>query len=180
MRNYKVLAALSLVTVCQVGYPKTCAIDVNRIEVANVRIGQSDSDFLAQHPTAKRVVMPIDNYQIELADNTDEKLRRYGVTGVGHIGYQPKLHRISSFSLSFLEGGLATYDTNLSVFKNRILRKFNLPKNGWKKVSDTTYRYQCQDYVAEITQDYGAAHTAVGPTVMVFSRYMDDWKDWQK
>lgn len=175
---FAVACGVSLL-VSQTSFAKVCAIDVDAIEVGGIRLGQSDTSFFAQHPTAKAVVMPIDNHQIELSDSVDDSLKSYGVTGVGHIGHNPVTQRISSFSLSFLDGGLATYETDLGVFKKRILEKFNLPKTGWKKTNYKTYEYRCDDYIANIVQDHGAEHTAIGPTVMVFSRYMDDWKKWK-
>jgi len=45
-------------------------------------------------------------------------------------------------------------------------------QNGWKQ-AENKYVYQCADYRIEIYQDHGVGHTAIGPTVMVFSKKSD-------
>lgn len=79
---------------------------------------------------------------------------------------------IISYSLSFLDGPLATYETDLDVFKSRVLKRFQVAQNGWKQ-AENKYVYQCDDYRIEIYQDHGVEHTAIGPTVMVFSKKSD-------
>ena len=64
---------------------------------------------------------------------------------------------------------MASYETDLDLFKSRILKNFKVPQKGWVQ-KNNKYIYQCDDYRIEIHQDYGATHTAIGPTVMVFGK----------
>ena len=102
----------------------------------------------------------------------DTQIKEAGVSWVQHIRYDPHSKMIVSYSLSFLDGPLATYETDLDVFKSRVLKRFQLAQNGWKQ-AENKYVYQCADYRIEIYQDHGVGHTAIGPTVMVFSKKSD-------
>ena len=73
---------------------------------------------------------------------------------------------IISYSLSFLDGPLATYETDLDVLK-LILKKLSGGAKRLNKTTENKYVYQCDDYRIEIYQDHGVGHTAIGPTVMM-------------
>lgn len=156
----------------------TCAVPLPALEIAGLQPGMSEAQLLQQHPSARQVVLPINNVQYELntADGLDDIFRQYGVTRLGHLGYNPRLDRLSSFSLGFVDGPVANYETELEVFKSRILRRFNVPQSGWK-LTGNRYVYRCADYELSIVQDHGAEHTAVGPIVTLFTRYSPLWSD---
>ncbi|EOQ61932.1 hypothetical protein F935_02704 [Acinetobacter calcoaceticus ANC 3811] len=148
---------------------KPCEIPVQTMNVAGLRVGQNIREFQKLHPTVKQVVLGGNNYQLEFADGVDPQIKKAGVSWVNHIAYDLDTEVINSFSLSFLDGPMASYETDLDLFKNRILNTFKVPQKGWVQ-KNNKYIYQCDDYRIEIHQDYGAAHTAIGPTVMVFSK----------
>lgn len=148
---------------------KPCEIPVQTMNVAGLRVGQSIHEFQKLHPTVKRVVLGGNSYHLEFADGVDPQIKKTGVSWVDHIAYDRDTEVITSFSLSFLDGPMASYETDLDLFKSRIIKKFKVPQKGWVQ-KNNKYIYQCDDYRIEIHQDYGAAHTAIGPTVMVFSK----------
>ncbi|TCB67802.1 hypothetical protein [Acinetobacter sp. ANC 4178] len=153
-------------------WAKPCEIPIQTMNVAGLKVGQSISAFQKLHPTAKPVVLGGNNYQLEFADGTDDQIKKTGVSWVQHIRYDPDTKMITSFSLSFLDGPIASYATDLELFKSRILKKFKVAQKGWVQEKNK-YTYQCDDYRIEIHQDYGAEHTAIGPTVMVLSQKSD-------
>lgn len=150
-------------------WAKPCEIPVQSMNVAGLKVGQSIREFQKFHPTAKSVVLGGNNYQLEFIDGTDAQIKKTGVSSVQHIRYDPDTKVITSFSLSFLDGPMASYETDLDLFKSRILKKFKVAQKGWVQEKNK-YTYQCDDYRIEIHQDYGAEHTAIGPTVMVFGQ----------
>ena len=158
---------------------QVCEIPMNKIQVAGIYLAQDIEQFKKNYPAVKEVVLPIQNHQLEFDGEIDQKIRNNGVTWISHIGYNPKRKKVESFSLRFLDGTLASYQTDLDVFKTRVMKHANLPKKGWKQ-QENRYKYQCNDYVVEIIQDHGAVHTAVGPTVIVFSKYSSVWDAAQK
>lgn len=153
-------------------WAKPCEIPVQTMNVAGLKVGQSISEFQKLHPTVKPVVLGGNNYQLAFADGADLQIKKAGVSWVQHIRYDPDTEVITSFSLSFLDGPMASYEANLDLFKSRILKKFKVAQKGWVQKKNK-YIYQCDDYRIEIHQDYGAEHTAIGPTVMVLSQKSD-------
>lgn len=152
-----------------IAYANTCEIPVQTMNVAGLKVGQNISEFQKLHPTVKPVVLGGDSYHLEFADGVDAQIKKTGVTWIDHIAYDLDSEVITSFSLSFLDGPMASYETDLDLFKSRILKNFKVPQKGWVQ-KNNKYIYQCDDYRIEIHQDYGAAHTAIGPTVMVFGK----------
>ncbi|MDO7214857.1 hypothetical protein Q5M47_05470 [Acinetobacter nosocomialis] len=152
-----------------IAYAKTCEIPVQTMNVAGLKVGQNIREFQKLHPTVKPVVLGGDSYHLEFADGVDAQIKKTGVTWIDHIAYDLDSEVITSFSLSFLDGPMASYETDLDLFKSRILKNFKVPQKGWVQ-KNNKYIYQCDDYRIEIHQDYGAAHTAIGPTVMVFGK----------
>ena len=150
-------------------WAKPCEIPVQSMNVAGLKVGQSIREFQKLHPTAKSVVLGGNNYRLEFTDGTDAQIKKTGVTWIDHIAYDLDSEVITSFSLSFLDSPMASYETDLDLFKSRILKNFKVPQKGWVQ-KNNKYIYQCDDYRIEIHQDYGAAHTAIGPTVMVFGK----------
>ena len=157
---------------CSISWAKSCEVPVGTMNVAGLKIGQHIREFQQHHPTAKTVILGGDNYQFEFAQGVDTQIKKAGVSWVQHIRYDPHSKMIISYSLSFLDGPLATYETDLDVFKSRVLKRFQVAQNGWKQ-AENKYVYQCDDYRIEIYQDHGVGHTAIGPTVMVFSKKSD-------
>lgn len=157
-----------------------CAVPLSALRIGTIVLGQSEKEFLVAHPQAVSRVLPINNVQFEFKtpDGMDDPIRASGVTAIGHIGYNPKVKKIASFSLSFLDSTFGDYTTDLELFKQRIVTAFGLPNatRDWHLI-DNRYRYRCRDYIIDIVQDYGAEHTAVGPTVMAFSRYSSSWNE---
>ncbi|MDQ9036135.1 hypothetical protein RFH07_05810 [Acinetobacter seifertii] len=152
-----------------IAYAKTCEIPIQTMNVAGLKVGQNIREFQKLHPTVKPVVLGGDSYHLEFADGVDAQIKKTGVTWIDHIAYDLDSEVITSFSLSFLDGPMASYETDLDLFKSRILKNFKVPQKGWVQ-KNNKYIYQCDDYRIEIHQDYGAAHTAIGPTVMVFGK----------
>ncbi len=173
------LFTLMTLSVLQSVWAKPCALPMQQIEVAGIRLAQPISEFQKQHPTASVEVLGDDHERFEFKNGVDELVKKAGVTSFGHIAFDDKKQIISSFSASFLDGPLATYETDLERFKQNILKHSNVPKVGWK-AKDNAYLYSCQDYVINIIQDHGAVKSAVGPIVMVFSKYSDIWESVQK
>lgn len=147
-------------------WAKDCEVPISQMNVAGLKIGQPIHEFQQRHPSAKMVMIGKNNYQFEFAQGPDNAMKKAGVSWVQHIRYDPQVKKIISYSLSFSDGPVADYDTDLDVFKQRILRKFKVAQNGWKS-GENKYSYQCNDYRIEIYQDHGVGYTALGPTVMV-------------
>lgn len=183
MHQMRKITALSFIlttlSILQAVWAKPCALPMQQIEVASIRLAQPISEFKKQHPTASVEVLGDDHERFEFKNGVDDLAKKAGVTYFGHIAFDSKKQIIISFSASFLDGPLATYETDLERFKQNILKHSNLPKVGWK-AQDNAYVYRCQDYVIHIIQDHGAVKSAVGPIVMVFSKYSDIWESIQK
>lgn len=173
------LFTLSILSILHSVWAKPCALPMQQIEVAGIRLAQPVSEFQKQHPTASVEVLVDDHERFEFKDGVDDLAKKAGATYFGHIAFDDKKQIITSFSASFLDGPLATYDTDLAQFKQNILKHSNVPQVGWK-AQNNGYLYSCQDYVINIIQDHGAVKSAVGPTVMVFSKYSHIWKSVQK
>ncbi len=56
--------------------------------------------------------------------------KKTGVTWIDHIAYDLDSEVITSFSLSFLDGPMASYETDLDLFKSRILKILRCPKKA--------------------------------------------------
>ncbi|MFW2068222.1 hypothetical protein ACG9ZB_17465, partial [Acinetobacter johnsonii] len=84
----------------------------------------------------------------------DTQIKKAGVSWIQHIRYDPHSKMIISYRLSFLDGPLATYETDLDVFKSRVLKRFEVAQNGWKR-AENKYVYQCADYRIECHQEQG-------------------------
>ena len=170
MKISSLCLGLGIFALCSsMAWSKPCEIPVQRMNVAGLKVGQSIGEFQKQHPTVKSVVLGGNNYQLEFSNGVDSRLKQAGVSWVQHIRYDPHSKMITSYSLSFLDGPMASYETDLNLFKTRILKKFKVAQKGWIK-QQNKYIYQCHDYRIEIYQDHGIGHTAIGPTVMVFSK----------
>jgi len=99
-----------------IAYANTCEIPVQTMNVAGLKVGQNIREFQKLHPTVKPVVLGGDSYHLKFADGVDAQIKKTGVTWIDHIAYDLDSEVITSFSLSFLDGPMASYETDLDLF----------------------------------------------------------------
>ena len=167
MKKSVVIATVLLLSINCNAKPVCDLSNVPNID--GLHIGMTANDFLSVHPTAVNEPMPGDKpprqSRLDFPMRNGESLGHLKDTGgIGHIATLDGV--VYSYAISFLDAG-ADYDTSLDDFKNMLIDRYRLQREGWNKAGSSSIKLQCGNIRVEVFQDHGAAHTAIGPTLFV-------------